>query len=260
MIGLPILISIPHGGTQIPVEVKQWFALDSRMLFDDLDPYAREIFRFQGTVTMEAEVARAVVDVNRARTDLPPANPDGYLKTHTRHGIPVYKDGWFPDKPVQDRLFKRYYEPYHRKILKTLTSQDIQFALDCHTMTESGSEAGKRPMICLGDANGQACASETTELLAECLRKSFDLKPEQVSVNDPFTGGHIIKTFGNRPTPWVQVDINRAMFLAEPWYNKETMTVDPERIQTLNKGFTLGVAEFLSKAGFKARALTFVED
>ena len=258
MIGLPVLITIPHGGNRIPPEVKPWFALDDRNVFDDSDPFVREIFRFPGTITFEAEIARAVVDVNRVRKEGGKPERDGHLKTHTRQGVPVYRDGWFPDPAMASRLVKRYYEPYHRKILKTLTSQDIQFAFDCHTMTEN--EGDDRPMICISNEHGRTCSQEHTEILAECFRSSFGLAENEVRVNDPFTGGHLIRTFGNRPAPWVQVDINRKMFLTEPWYDHQAMTVDMERIAWLNKGFTHGVASFFSKAGFKARVLTMQED
>ena len=42
----------------------------------------------------------------------------------------------------------------------------------------------------------------------------------EISINDPFHGGHITKTYGNKPVPWIQVEMNRDLYLTEPWFDQ----------------------------------------
>ena len=41
---LPILLSIPHGGTQTPLELVGHLSITDRDLFDDSDPFVMELY------------------------------------------------------------------------------------------------------------------------------------------------------------------------------------------------------------------------
>lgn len=244
----PLLISIPHGGTGMPIELKSRVCITEKDLFDDMDPYTREIYH-PGSRVMAittTDIARAFIDLNRAADDRPPKNPDGVVKSMTCFKKPIYKIGREPDDRLTGQLLEKYYYPYHEK-LKTLSGEPgIKLALDCHSMAASpppiAPDAGrdnleKRPLICLGDVNGRACDRATTEKLAVCFRDAFGLEKTDVSIDLPFSGGYITRTYGNKPLPWVQVEMNRSMYLSSPWFDPETLMVQPSRLKKLNRCF-----------------------
>jgi formiminoglutamase len=75
------------------------------------------------------------------------------------------------------------------------------------------------------------------ELLASCISKSYEIDRNDISLNDPFHGGYITKTYGNNSVPWIQVEMNRDLYLSDPWFDKETLTVDLAHLQKLNEQF-----------------------
>jgi formiminoglutamase len=204
---LPLLISVPHGGLQVPSEVRQLNLLTSEQIAVDGDEGACEIFDVPDEVTafVTTDIARAYVDMNRAEDDL---RPDGVVKTETIYRVPIYK------QPLQLKhihmLLTRYYRPYHRQ-LSRLAPETI-LGVDCHTMAAYAPpispDAGKeRPNICLSNAGG-TCPQNWFHLMAECLADSFGF---EVALNSPFQGGYIIRTHA-KELPWVQLELSRAEF------------------------------------------------
>lgn len=254
---LPVLISIPHGGTQIPMELWDRVCLSPVDLLDDSDAFTRQIYGLGKHVYFEvqAKIARAFVDLNRAPNDRPPQNPDGIIKSMTCYQRPIYKIGDMPDETLANHLIKTYYEPYHRQIqqiqMKTSTSRRvaIELALDCHSMAAVGPAIApdpgqKRPMICLGNRFHETSSSEMIETLADCFRQSFAVSAEDVAINEPFAGGYITRTYGAKPIPWIQVEISRALYLESPYFNRETLEMDPLRLRELNHMFAEGLRLF----------------
>lgn len=243
----PVLISIPHGGTTIPHELEHRVALSPQDLFNDSDAFTREIYDIGDAAIMviKAEVARAFIDLNRAKNDLPPANPDGAIKSMTCYGVPVYRKGQEPDKTLRQHLLKQYYAPYHDRLRDCTASSNILLALDCHSMAaqpppispDYGKNTPPRPMICLGNARGQACDFQTVELLAACFREGFALNENEVTINTPFAGGFITRNYGNHPLPWIQVELNRALYLSSPWFDAPSLTVNHRRLNDLKLKF-----------------------
>ena len=254
---LPFLISIPHGGDQIPEEISNRICLSPKDLFEDSDSFSRDIFGIKGDVValVETHIARAIIDLNRAMDDRPPHNPDGVVKTKSCHGKPVYSSGQFPDNFLIDKLIEKYYQPYHHEIQDILKARSgIRLALDCHTMEATGPaispDPGEdRPLICLGNNQGKSCPNEWVERLAECFRESFYLKEGDVTINQPFAGGFITQKYGKGPIPWIQVEMNRSLYLSEPWFDKKVLKVNPNRLEELNVNFKRGLTNFSTTIG-----------
>jgi formiminoglutamase len=243
---IPVLISIPHGGTDTPHELNNRVSISRKDLFDDMDPFTREIFNLKPWVheLIETDIARAFVDLNRAMDDLPPKNPDGVIKTTTCFRKPIYKIGEELNESLKKVLIERYYLPYHTRILKiTQDNREIRFSLDCHSMASApppiapDSTNKKRPLICLGNNHGKASSFELTRKLARCFCEGFELDEKEVTINKPFAGGFITRRYGNNPLPWIQVEMNRALYLAPPWFNPKTLQMDNHRILELNNRF-----------------------
>ncbi len=249
---LPILISIPHGGDLVPSEVIDKVCLSSKDLFEDSDSFTREIYGIKENVMalVETKIARAIIDLNRDVLDRPPKNPDGIIKTRTCHGKAIYRYDDFPGEPLIKKLIQGYYHVYHQKIVDLLAKQPgLQLALDCHSMEAIGPEISpdrgqERPMICLGNNHGESCPNEWAEKLAECFRESFQLGENEVTINQPFAGGFITKKYGNAPLPWIQIEMNRSLYLKQPWFNRETLSVDTARLEELRTSFLGALRKF----------------
>lgn len=243
---MPVLISIPHGGTKVPVEVKNRVILAQEDLFDDSDPFTIEIFNLKEKVykVIYTPIARAFVDLNRAPNDLPHRNPDGVIKSHTCYGKKIYQDNSEPNSYLVKQMLDKYYFPYHHRIQKAFEDNyaAIKLSLDCHSMAVnapaiSPDKGTERPMICLGNGFNKTCPQEMIEKMASCFRKVFSLKNDEVTLNKPFAGGYITKTYGSHSSPWIQVELNRKLYLQSPYFCRKSFSVNVNRIRELNQMF-----------------------
>jgi len=229
---LPFLISIPHGGTDVPEIVRPVIALTPDEIRFHADPFTREIFGFRERVGAftDAPVSRMVVDLNRPPLPLPPRDPDGIIKVLTVDGKPVYRPGSVPDIRLSHRLLMAYYFPYHQKIDELLDRHRVRIAFDCHSMLPAGAagqkDAGRvRPLFCLGN-NGDRSGIAHPGGLATCpagwiadLARGFEDEfavPGKVAINDPFSGGFIANAhYWHKGVPWIQIEVNRALYEEE---------------------------------------------
>lgn len=209
---LPLLLSVPHAGLNVPPEVTDDCLLTRQQIVEDSDKGAASIYwPLQSKVSgfISTDVARAIVDLNRAETD---RRRDGVIKTHTCWDVPVYCR--FPSETTIETLLERYYRPYHR-CLASLAEQRSILGIDCHTMAAVGPPIGPmagetRPALCLSNASG-TCSQKWFLDLAKCLEDAFG---QTVSLNHPFTGGYIIRSHSEE-MPWVQLELSRAPFMPE---------------------------------------------
>lgn len=264
---LPLLISIPHSGERVPTEIADIVGLTNRDIFFDGDPLTNEIYDFRDDVEVliTTSIARACVDLNRAPSDRPPKNPDGVVKVMTTDGTPVYREGGFPGNRVIETLLRKYYHPYHETIRRSLNEGNLKLALDCHSMLAVAppieKDAGApRPLICLsngGDEYGLStaeseyvtCPPEWIKALSDGFRDEFGGEGK-VSINNPFTGGYISRLYAqNRDVPWMQLEINRVLYLAEPYFDEGRLKVAPERLRELNGRIIRVIRRFMTELG-----------
>jgi formiminoglutamase len=238
----PFLISIPHGGIEIPDEVAGRFALSDQEMTWYCDPATRTLFDFGSPVaaTIDTAISRMVIDLNRPPLPLPPKDPDGIIKIRTIDGRPVYRPGQLPDLPLIHQLMLKWYFPYHQRIDELIDRHPIRIAFDCHSMLPYGSaeqsDAGKsRPLICLGnygDENGQpkpgnltTCRPDWITRLAEAFREEFQ-NPGDVAINSPFSGGFISNAhFWRKGIPWIQIEINRTLYESDSSLVHESVVI-----------------------------------
>ena len=201
---LPLLLSVPHAGLEIPDAVAPICALTREEIENDGDEGAGEIYNLRHLVQeyVTTTVARAIVDINRPEDD---RGKDGVVKTHTIWNQPIYREALTED--LVERLLEDYYHPYHRQL--TALAGSTRLAVDCHTMVAVGPPISpdpgvERPLVCLGDGDG-ACPRPWVEALAECFIRHFG---DDVTINKPFRGGYITRHHG-KEMPWVQVELSR---------------------------------------------------
>jgi N-formylglutamate deformylase len=225
----PFLISIPHGGVEVPTEVGAEVALSKEELLYYSDPHTQTLFDFQYHVNawIDTSITRLVVDVNRPPTALPPRHIDGVVKVRTIDGRAVFFEGRYPPIALIHQMMMQHYFPYHASLDRLLEETEVTIAFDCHSMlpeTPPGqNDAGEiRPLICLGnhgDLEGEAmegtlatCPSDWIQGLANAFREEFSFR-EEVSINKPFSGGFIANAhYWRKGIPWIQIEVNRALY------------------------------------------------
>ncbi len=220
-------------------------------LFDDSDAFTQDIYHPGPRVrkVIKTDTARAFVDVSRSPNMMPPEYPDGVIKSATCYNRPIYKNGRHPAGVLVQQLLAQYYHPYHQKIIDAIQSPDIVLAFDCHSMAAvapaiSPDPGRKRPLINLGDAHGKACDSTMTNIFKTAFIKVFNCHDKDVTINEPFAGGYITQQYGNNPVPWIQIEMNRKLYLAEPWFHKASLKMDKRRLYFLNKQFVKVLEQF----------------
>lgn len=203
---LPLLLSVPHAGLAVPAPLASRCLLTPEEIVADGDEGARQIYDLEAEVAgfVTTEVARAVLDMNRAEDDL---RKDGVVKTHTCWEVPIWSSPL--GAAEAEDLLERFHRPYHRR-LRELAGSGVILGVDCHTMAAVGPPVGPdsgrvRPALCLGDGGG-ACPREIVESLAEALSATFG---EEAAINDPFSGGYISRSHAAE-LPWVQLELSRA--------------------------------------------------
>lgn len=210
---LPLALSVPHAGWNVPPEAKPYCILAPEDIVADGDEGAGEIYDLAEHVAAfnTSDIARAIVDLNREESD---RTPDGVVKTETCWQVPVYDP--FPPEEVIGELLDKYYRPYHRILTEWAGRPELRLGVDCHTMAAHAPPIGpdpgmERPLVCLGDNDGTTAPAEWMEQLTDCFAAAFET---EVAVNDPFSGGYITQCHGQE-MPWVQVELSRTAALSK---------------------------------------------
>ncbi|MFN3241921.1 MAG: N-formylglutamate amidohydrolase [Planctomycetota bacterium] len=209
---LPLLLSVPHAGLQVPDWLRERCLLDDAQLVADGDVGAGQIYDLRDRVAafVSTPVARAVLDMNRAPDDQERA--DGVVKTTTCWQEPVWRT---PLEPADVARLLELHTDYHQRLLAAPTA--VFAGVDCHTMSDVGPPIGpdpgvRRPAVCLGHVGGASCDRTWVERLRDAFAAHFG---GDVTIDEPFAGGYITRTHGQR-MPWVQVELSRTTSPAYP--------------------------------------------
>ncbi len=79
------------------------------------------------------------------------------------------------------------------------------------------------------------CPPEWIRALAESFRRVF-ANDGEITINNPFLGGYISQVhYGRKGIPWIQIEINRRLYLNEAYFNPDRMKVRKKLILGLRK-------------------------
>ncbi len=223
----PLLISMPHIGTQIPAPLRDGFeprALD----VEDADWHLDRLYDFTDALcasVIQPRVARYVIDLNRPPDDTPMypgASNTELCPTRFFDGSPLYREGHAPD--VVQRLQRRahYWQPYHdalRAELERLLALHGRVLLwDAHSIRGEipWLFEGRLPDLNIGTASGASAHAQITDAVAAAVGSHFT----QV-VNGRFKGGYITRHYGEpaRGIHAVQLEMCQHTYMTEapPW-------------------------------------------
>lgn len=200
----PLLISMPHVGTEIPLDQQPRYR-PRALQVEDTDWHLEPLYGFAralGAGTIVPRYSRFLIDLNRAPDDAPMypgANNTGLCPTRLFSGEPIYRDGQDPDAAEIARRRQAYWQPYHDALaaelarLKALHGHAVLF--DAHSIKSRLPWLfdGKLPDLNLGTAEGASCVPGLRSALMQLLQG----QQRHTQVTDGrFKGGYITRHFG----------------------------------------------------------------
>lgn len=202
---VPLLVSMPHVGTDIPDDVAARLA-PCALARADTDWHLAALYAFaeeMGASMLAARWSRYLIDLNR-----PPENTNLYPGQDTTGLCPVdtfgkerlYRAGMEPDDAEVAQRLARYWRPYHEQLRAEL---DRLLALhgrvilwDAHSIASRVPRffEGRLPDLNFGTADGKSCSLQLEGAMIQAAnaqdRFSFVF-------NGRFKGGHITRRYGD---------------------------------------------------------------
>jgi N-formylglutamate deformylase len=248
----PLVISLPHTGTEVPSELLAQ-GVDPTMAIRDTDWRVDQLYRFAielGATLVRTPVSRTAVDVNRDPSGAslyPGQATTGLVPTETFDGVPFYP-GAGPDAAEIARRRAAYFDPYHTTLaaeLNRLRGLHPRVVLyDGHSIRSEIPRlfAGTLPVFNIGTNSGAAA----DPALADAVARACLATGESVVLNGRFRGGWITRHYGRPETGIHAIQ----MELAQRLYMVEDDPVDPaeERFARAVAALTPVIAAALSWA------------
>ncbi|MFG6429109.1 N-formylglutamate deformylase [Roseateles sp. LYH14W] len=203
---VPLLISLPHVGTEIPAELAGRL-VPRALASEDSDWHLERLYRplaeALGASLIVPRYSRYVIDLNRPPDDraLYPgaAGGTGLVPTRFFTDEPLYRDGAVPDAAEVAARREAYWQPYHDALAAELArlraAHGHALLFDGHSIRSELPWLfdGQLPALNLGTADGAACAPGITERLAALLAGQARFSHV---VNGRFKGGYITRHYG----------------------------------------------------------------
>jgi len=236
----PLILSIPHSGTVFPEEFLSAVKPDMMTLRKNEDIFVKELlepaYKNDEVTALSLNIARAFIDVNRAKVEIDPSMFYNYPKDElglnqqrSRFGLgiihkitadsePIY-GGLISYKEVEQRI-KKVYDVYHNR-LKKLTAAAVEkfgfcLLLDCHSMPSkicSIISENPRIDICLGNLFEQSCPNK----ISFFVENEFSKREYYVAKKRPYSGAFITFNYcePRKQIHTLQLEINREIYVDE---------------------------------------------
>jgi len=199
----PLIVSIPHTGTDIPADIEARLA-SPWLARKDADWWIHRLYDFAadlGATTIRAAISRTVIDVNRDPTgaSLYPGQATTELcPTITFDGEALYRDDQGPDQAEIARRRGLYFDPYHdalaEEIARLRTKHGAVILYEAHSIRSRIPRlfAGELPNFNLGTNSGASChPALATAVEAVCDATAFSRV-----TNGRFKGGYTTRRYG----------------------------------------------------------------
>lgn len=223
---VPVIVSCPHVGTEIPIEVARDMDPSLVVNVPDTDWFVHELYGFapdMGITLVHAGFSRFVVDLNRdpAGTKLyADGRPETALvPTVSFGGKPLYR-GKSPDDEEIARRKQRYFDPYHVALHAMLQGMRKEFKhvlfFDAHSIQRRVPSIRPEPFpdVIVGDQKGKTAHPSLSKAALASLEKSG----LTVAYNDPFMGGYLTRSMGKPDTGIhaIQLEMSQDIYMNEP--------------------------------------------
>jgi formiminoglutamase len=221
----PLLVSIPHTGTDIPPEIEAVLTSPWRAR-KDADWRIENLYDFaagRGATMVRTPISRTVIDVNRDPSGAslyPGQATTGLCPTDTFDGEPLYRHGREPDAAEISRRRVLYFAPYHAalsaEIARLRRAHENVVLYDCHSIRSVVPRLfeGELPHMNIGTNGGASCSPA----LQAAVESICDGSPFSWVANDRFKGGWITREYGrpDRGVHAVQMELACRGYVDEP--------------------------------------------
>lgn len=228
----PLIVSIPHAGTDIPAEIETRLA-SPWLARKDTDWHVEKLYNFArdlGATTIRTALSRTVIDCNRdpsGKSLYPGQATTELCPTTTFDGESLYR----AELPGADEIAKRrerWFDPYHQAIeaeiarLRTRHKKVVLF--DAHSIRSRIPRLfeGELPNLNIGTNSGASCNPALTRA-AEAVETKFSRV-----VNGRFKGGWTTRHYGKPAEGVYAIQLE----LACRGYMDEPRDVSPENWPT----------------------------
>lgn len=221
----PLLISIPHSGTELPEALAHRLTVVGRGL-PDTDWFVHVLYDFArelGASIIKANFSRYVVDLNRSSdsASLYVGNPTSPVcPTETFGGGFIYMAGHEPEDGEIAARIDKYWRPYHERIATELAAlraaHGKALLWDAHSIASEipGLFEGVLPEFNFGTRDGASCPRDISEALVQIIARDGEFG---AVLDGRFKGGYITDHYG-KPANGVyaiQLELARRAYMDE---------------------------------------------
>lgn len=221
----PLIVSIPHAGTDIPSHLETRFVSrwQARVDTDWHVPLVYDFAHEMGATVISTSISRSVIDVNRdpSGASLYPGQATTALcPATTFDGDALYREGKSPeDEEIEDRR-GRYFSPYHGAIVDEIArlkrAHRSVVLYDAHSIRSHVPHlfAGELPLFNIGTNGGRSCS----ELLSAAVQAIAAGSGQPTVANGRFKGGYITRSHGqpDRNVHAIQMELAMRGYVREP--------------------------------------------
>ncbi|WP_394694493.1 N-formylglutamate deformylase [Hyphobacterium sp.] len=199
----PLIINIPHAGTNVPEDTLIRMTPAARKL-PDTDWFVDRLYAFAADLDatiLKANVSRMVIDLNRdpsGQSLYPGQATTGLVPTELFDGAPVY-EGDEPDEAEIEQRRATYFDPYHQELSEQIARiraiHGYAVLYDAHSIASNVPRLfdGELPVLNLGTNDGETC---DTAIARAVMQVMLDQDEYETVANGRFKGGWITRTFG----------------------------------------------------------------
>lgn len=229
----PLLVSIPHMGTEIPASLHGDYvprALDledTDWHLDRLYAFAREL----GASILQARISRYVVDLNRPPDDTPmypgAANTE-LCPSRFFTGDALYREGFVLSEAEKERRRQAFWHPYHQALQEELARLQAAHGhvllWDAHSIRAEipWLFEGRLPDLNIGTADGRSADPAIAQAVVAAAARHPGFSHV---LNGRFKGGYITRRYGNpdQGIHAVQLEMCQSLYMREapPWNYEE---------------------------------------
>lgn len=218
----PVILGLPHTGTDVPADV--WTRLnDNGRLLADTDWHIHRLYDglFDGATTVRATFHRYVIDANRDPAGVslyPGQNTTGLIPRTDFDGQSIWKDGAEPvDADITTRL-EAFHRPYHEALaaeierVKALHGYVVLY--DCHSIRPVIPFLfdGTLPDFNIGTDDGRSCDAAVERAAVEAAAEAEGYTS---ILNGRFKGGWTTRHYAGPGVQSIQMELAQSTHLAE---------------------------------------------
>jgi len=225
---VPLLISMPHVGTEIPDDVAASMS-PVAAIKADTDWHLPLLYNMRealGASLIHAQYSRYLIDLNRPSDDknlYPGQDTTGLCPVDTFAKEALYQPGQNPDANEIQRRVLAYWQPYHQQLQAELQRlrdlHGIVILWDAHSIASQVPRFfnGRLPDLNFGTADQKSCSSGLQDALVNVMTQHG--APYTHVFNGRFKGGHITRQYGQLTNNIhaVQLEMSQCVYMDESY-------------------------------------------